>query len=158
MSLGKKIFILPLIIVFVTLVFIFLKIDFFQPSKKGFNKAYVGKNLIFIKVARTQEEREQGLSGVKTLAQDEGMLFILPTLQQPTFWMKDMNFPLDFIWIAGDKVVDLAKNVPAPLTNASNDQIATVAPNQPVDMVLEVNAGWISKQKVKIDDNFVFKE
>lgn len=158
MSLSKEIFILPLIIAFVALAFIFTKTDFFQPQKKGFEKVYIGKTFVFVKIARTYQEREKGLSGVKQMGQDEGMLFIFPQKQQLIFWMKDMNFPLDFVWIADNKVVDIHQNIPAPSSATLDNQIATARPRQPVDMVLEVNASWITKQKIKIGDNFLLKE
>src|SRR5882672_5260542 len=53
--------------------------------------------------ADTDALRTLGLSGHSPLAADEGMLFIFPAPGEYGFWMKDMLFPLDLVWIAADK-------------------------------------------------------
>ena len=55
--------------------------------------------------ARTQEDRAQGLSGRESLAADAGMLFVFEAERRPGFWMREMQFPLDFIWISAEGVV-----------------------------------------------------
>src|SRR5690349_12394377 len=50
-------------------------------------------------VAKTPEEREKGLSGRDSLAQNSGMLFVFDHPDTYTFWMKGMKFPLDMIFI-----------------------------------------------------------
>jgi len=72
------------------------------------------------------------------------MLFIFPKPGRPNFWMKDMNFPLDFIWISGGQVVQLSTNIPA------TQPPVTLTPDQPIDQVLEVNAGFIDKYGIKV--------
>ena len=52
-----------------------------------------------IKLACTEEEREEGLQGVTNLPYDEGMLFIFDEPQHVGFWMKDTLIPLDIIMI-----------------------------------------------------------
>jgi uncharacterized membrane protein (UPF0127 family) len=54
---------------------------------------------IHVRVANTDKTRELGLSHFKTLAKNEGILFSFPQVGIYPFWMKDMNFPLDIIWI-----------------------------------------------------------
>ena len=120
----------------------------------GLKKAYVAGNLVFVKIAQTSADKKQGLSGVKKLDKNEGMLFVLADKQKPVFWMKDMNFALDAIWISNNKVVDLTENIAAPLADTSDKQIVRFAPEAEVDMVLELNAGWIKEKNVKIGDEF----
>jgi uncharacterized membrane protein (UPF0127 family) len=62
--------------------------------------------------------------------------------------MKGMNFPLDFIWIRENKVVDITENAPAETKTIPS----IYKPKEPVDMVLEVNAGVVKKDKIKIGD------
>ncbi len=63
-----------------------------------------------------------------------------------------MLFNLDFIWIADGKVVDLTENVSAP--SASNHyQVARIQPKVPVDMVLEVNQGFIKDNKISVNNH-----
>ena len=53
-----------------------------------------------------------------------------------------------------NKVVDLTENIPVPLAGTSSNQIVRFQPKTAVDMVLEVNAGWIEEKKIKIGDDF----
>src|SRR3989339_720000 len=68
------------------------------------------------------------------------------------FWMKDMNFPIDIIWIGEDyKIVYIKENaLPESYPEKFN-------PNQPALYVLEINAGMVSENEIKIED-FVFLE
>jgi uncharacterized membrane protein (UPF0127 family) len=54
---------------------------------------------IRVRVANTEKTRELGLSGFIDLPTGQGMLFVFPQVGIYSFWMKDMNFPLDMIWI-----------------------------------------------------------
>src|SRR4030042_2564613 len=65
----------------------------------NFKTAQINGQKIFVEIADTPEKRSQGLSGRDNLSQNQGMLFIFNQPAIPSFWMKDMNFPLDFIWI-----------------------------------------------------------
>lgn len=64
-----------------------------------------------VSVADTDGARRQGLSGVKELSADEGMLFIFEKTGDYIFWMKDMNFPIDIMWIDEDlRIVHIEEN------------------------------------------------
>lgn len=82
----------------------------------------------------------QGLSGRDELGAD-GMLFIFDQPRIPSFWMKDMKFDLDLVWIRENKVVEVTKNVPAPSFGTQLYELPSFSPSQSVDMVLEVEAG-----------------
>ena len=108
---------------------------------------------IKVEVADTPQERTSGLSGRKFLPQDTGKLFIFPTSHIQTFWMKDMNFSLDFIWIDQNRVVNLPTSGPPP--SQTKGVPATLSSGVPVDMVLEVNAGFIDQRRIQIGDPIV---
>lgn len=110
------------------------------------------KLVLNIEVADNQEKRKIGLGGREKLATDSGMLFIFDEAGQPRFWMKGMKIPLDFIWINGDKVVDLLGNVAPPERSQSESTLPRYAPNVDSDKVLEVNAGIIRQFDIKIGD------
>ena len=99
-----------------------------------------------VDVADEAEERYQGLSGRKAMAGDEGMLFIFEEEAQRQFWMKEMQFPLDIIWIDGQcRLIDVAADVPIPPSNAESGDIPRVQSPSPTKYVLELNAGeWAS--------------
>src|SRR3990167_3839192 len=71
----------------------------------------INNHKIYIEIADTSEKRAQGLSNRDSLPEDHGMLFIFDTYQKSAFWMKDMRFPIDIIWIRDDIIVDITKNV-----------------------------------------------
>ncbi len=50
-------------------------------------------------LARTPLEQTRGLSGRAALAENRGMLFVLATSTRPAFWMKEMNLPIDIVWL-----------------------------------------------------------
>ncbi len=122
-----------------------------QPLGK---KAIINGHTIRLEVAVTSAEKEKGLGDRDSLASDSGMLFVYPHKDRYGFWMKGMRFPLDFIWIDGTTVVDLSEQVPAPSTDTK--QPVSLAPKVPVDKVLEVNAGTISRLGVKVGDMVKF--
>ncbi len=107
---------------------------------------------ISVQIAKTNEERSKGLSGVSSLKEDSGMLFVFNPKSTPLFWMKDMLIPLDMIWIADGKIVRIDKNVPAPAANTPDSALRTYSAGQPVDYILEVNGGYSDKNNIKTGD------
>ncbi len=110
----------------------------------------VGTHTVQVEIRDDELERELGFSGRKTLGDNEGMLFVFEQAMQPTFWMKDMQFSLDVLWIREGKVVEIEENVPHP--TETEPVIATMIPQNPIDMVLEVPSGWVSRTGVKVGD------
>jgi len=129
----------------------------------GFLKAgqYAGEhgsvviNDIKVKVEIADETAElaKGLSNRKSLDEDSGMLFVFATPGQPAFWMKDMNFSIDIIWIKDDVVVDIAPNLPV----VAAEFLSTYTPKEPANYVLEVNAGFAKENGIKIGDRVDIK-
>ena len=78
------------------------------------------------------------------------MLFVFSEPHIQRFWMKDMNFPLDIIWIRDFKVIGLEENVPQPANN--DGKTARMNSPEPADMVLEVNAGEVAKYGISAGD------
>ncbi len=111
----------------------------------------IGDLKINAEVADTAEERRQGLSGKDSLSANSGMLFVFDGKTKNPFWMKDMNFPIDIIWIDEGKIVGIEKNA-QPQKGADDDQLRLYYPPQPVSHVLEVNAGYIDANNIKVED------
>ena len=61
--------------------------------------------------------------------------------------MRGMMFPLDFVWINGDKVVDLSSNIAPP---SAGQRPVIISPDQPANLVLEVNAGVIERLGITV--------
>jgi len=96
-----------------------------------------------VAVADNDELRYKGLSGLKKLATNKGMLFIFTEPIRVKMVMRDMNFPLDFIFI------DDKWNV-IQLNSLSKDDKKGVDAFKPVHMVLEVNKGVIKELGIKL--------
>lgn len=114
----------------------------------------VNNKVFSVKVAKTEEDRQIGLSKTNSLASSSGMLFIFDTPGLYTFWMKDMKFPIDILFINGNKITDIFENVPIP-ADASNLQ--TYVPTEPADKVLELPAGTVSSAQIKKGDSVTIK-
>ena len=113
-------------------------------------KVIINGHTIHLELAVTQGEKEKGLGYRDSLAADHGMLFVYDHPERYGFWMKGMRFPLDYIWINGNKVADLSRNIPAPANETT--QPVSLAPGFPADKVLEVNAGVIDRFDINIGD------
>ena len=103
---------------------------------------------IKVELAETPKAQTNGLSGRKKLAENLGMLFLFPLAEKRAFWMKDMNFSIDIIWINNGEIVDIAPNLP-PAVEANPP---VYYPRLPVNAVLEVMAGFSVKNGLKIGD------
>lgn len=139
---------------FALLVFIglFFNLLFFKKEFNAPRATVLIDNIRFeVEIADEPLEQARGLSGRKSLGEREGMLFIFPDLANRTFWMSGMKFPLDIIWIRGDIVAGFAENIPP----AAGIPKIYSSP-EPVDKVLEINAGLIKKLEIKIGDKIKF--
>ena len=108
----------------------------------------INGHTVMVELAQTPEQQALGLGWRESLAADHGMLFIFPTLGTPSFWMKDMRFPIDIIWIQDNVIVEVEPAVPLPAT----DELLRYIPAEPVNYVLEVNAGWAASHGVRKGD------
>jgi len=127
----------------------FLKLENFFRRLFGLTqKGYLtlGPAALSVEIADSAKLWEKGLSGRDSLAVGQGMLFVFPRVHQPVFWMKEMNFPLDLIWIADRQVIEITPSVPVPTVGDG----PTYSPKVPVDMVLEVPAGYAAQSGITV--------
>jgi uncharacterized membrane protein (UPF0127 family) len=112
----------------------------------------IGAAKLEVAVANTNESRQQGLSGQPGLKENQGMLFDFKNSERskPGFWMKDMLFDLDMIWIRDNTVVDITRNVPAPDPRTPLKELPLYFPAEPIDTIVEVLAGWSDKNGVTV--------
>lgn len=119
----------------------------------------VGSATFSVELATSSIAQARGLSFRDSLGANDGMLFIFSQRGVKTFWMKDMNFPLDIIWIgnasgttgATEKVLGFAENA-APQPGAPLWQLKIYSSPAGTDKVLEVNAGTVAKDDIHIGD------
>ena len=127
-------------------------LSLFKPAATPFLQEIEVKGIkIKVELADTAEKRKTGLSGRKNLTEGTGMLFSFEGRElTPGFWMKDMLFPLDIIWIKGEEIVKIDQNVPIPKKDEASPKL--YYPPISVNYVLEVNAGFSKKNNLKIGD------
>ena len=108
-------------------------------------------------LALTGEQKAQGLSDRESLRPGTGMLFPYEESRIRTFWMKNMHFPLDMVWIDADcTVAHVTDNVPPPTPGTSNSDLPTYSSTVPVVHVLEVNAGDFEQNSIGVGDKVEF--
>lgn len=119
---------------------VFYKIAILNKSKINIENIVTinGKN-IKVDIADIPLKQQQGLSYRKDLCSECGMLFIFNDEKVRTFWMKDMNFNIDIIYMDKDKKVqDIYSNVPKE--GYYNNPPIIYPSTRPSQYVLELNA------------------
>lgn len=113
------------------------------PMAESKKTIQIGSTQVSVDVADTPSLRERGLSGRADLAEGQGMLFIFDTDDKWGIWMKDMQFPIDIVWVdAGGIVVTVAHNI-SPDTFPKSFR-----PTAPARFVLEFPAGYAHRQGI----------
>ncbi|MDD3506785.1 MAG: DUF192 domain-containing protein [Sulfurimonas sp.] len=126
-----------------------------NPFKKS--EVIINNKTFTVGLAKSEKEKMTGLSGRNSLDENSGMLFIFSKKDTYSFWMKEMKFPIDIIFIDTDKVVDVIQNASIPSTkNVALLPIYKGA--QPANYVLEIKAGAAQKNKIKIGDKVTIKQ
>jgi len=146
---NKKIFlILSISVIILSFVLFGFKKD---DLKKG--EACFEENCFYIELAISSKEKAMGLMFRKELKTDQGMLFIFEKEDNHSFWMKNMEFPLDIIWINKNKeVVFIRENVQPCL----KDKCEKIEPDEKASYVLELTAGKVGKIGIKKEDKVIF--
>jgi len=108
-----------------------------------------------VEIADDNEKITKGLMFREGMEEDRGMLFIFEKEHGYQFWMMNMKFNLDIIWLnANGKVVHIVENA-EPCIDAAHSSQCTYNPDEPAKYVLEVNAGFV--KKYGIDENSTMK-
>jgi uncharacterized membrane protein (UPF0127 family) len=115
----------------------------------------IGDQQLQVEVVNTPQSITQGLSG-RTEISSDGMLFIFPDLQERSFWMKEMKFDLDLVWIKHQKVIGVSEQVPKPATSTPLFLLKKYPSPGIVDMVLELPAGKAAALNIGLDSILSF--
>lgn len=94
-----------------------------------------------VELAVTPDQQAAGLSNRPSIGATAGMLFLFNPPSQPYFWMKDMRFPIDIIWIRSGTIVHVTRNAPSPSAGQDSATLPMYQAGSDVDNVLEVAAG-----------------
>ncbi|MEI7452298.1 MAG: DUF192 domain-containing protein [Candidatus Falkowbacteria bacterium] len=107
---------------------------------------------IDVQIADTNQLRYQGLSGQKKICELCGMLFIFPETKVEEMVMRNMNFPLDIIYINNNKIVKIDAN----LLPEGADPLFIYSSELPVDYILEVNSSFTDKYDITVGNEVTF--
>jgi len=114
----------------------------------------------FVKLAKTDMEKEQGLMFQDQLDGDKGMLFIFEKEDVYPFWMKNTVIPLDIIWIDKNQKVVFIKENSQPcqtVEGGKKNKCLPINPKIKALYVLEINAGFSKESGIKTGDSVKFK-
>ena len=104
---------------------------------------------VYVEVADTVEERQEGLMYREKLAKNSGMLFIFENERILSFWMKNTQIPLDMIFISANGTITEIKHYVQPCLT---DPCPTYPSEYPNKYVLEVNAGFSEENDIQVGD------
>ena len=105
----------------------------------------INSKLLFVEVAKTQEQRQKGLQNRTLLKQNQGMLFIFPEEGLHSFSMKDTYIPLSLAFISEDGRITQIEEMEA-------GSLKHHASNTEVKYALEMTAGWFRRNGVGVGD------
>ncbi len=136
------------------LVICLVSIVYAKPSvqfKKGILE--IGGKKISIEIARSDDERSQGLMNRKHLDKNAGMLFIFEQEHKLSFWMKNTLIPLSIgFFDRNQRLVDVQEMVPF------DKEQKTYESKKPALYALEMNAKWFYENKIPLGTKFTFTE
>lgn len=103
----------------------------------------LGDQVVYARVADTDDSRRKGLSGTAPLGEREAMLFVFETPGRWGMWMREMNYNLDIVWL------DSNKQVVSMVQDVSPDTYPKVfLPDKDALYVVELPAGYIKDHNV----------
>lgn len=114
--------------------------------------------LVPLYVADTPVEQQKGVSEWSRMvtyhdgvADEQGMIFEFNEYRYHSFWMKNVEFPLDMIWLDGNTIVYIEEHV-QPEIGVPESQLQTYAPNVLANRVIEVSDGFVERYAIEVGD------
>lgn len=103
----------------------------------------LGDGVFNARVATSATELQKGLSGTSQLAPSQAMLLVFGSDEKWSIWMKDMNYPIDIVWLDANKtVVHVAKDI------GPDSYPQSFQPNKPARYVVELAAGTVDQRGI----------
>ena len=110
-----------------------------------------GKSFSYaIEIAKTEQQEMYGLMFRHSLAADAGMIFVYPTDEYISMWMKNTYIPLDMLFVRHDGIIVTITTHAKPL------DLTPLSSGEPVRAVIELNAGDVEKNGFKTGDKVLF--
>ena len=140
---------------FILIIFLFLSgqsftvVDLDRDLKKSSLIVSTSKKtcyLLSIWVAHSIKEKARGLMYVRNMPEQSGMLFVYTESDQRSMWMKNTYIPLDIIFIKNSETISSIARNTEPLS------LKNIRSTEPVNYVLEINAGMTKKMGIVPND------
>lgn len=143
-----------LLVIGVVLIIIASVIAYIATNFRPTTEARISANVYHLWVADDEVSRVTGLSGVEELKPNGGLLMTFETDDLHSIWMNEMEIPIDIVWL------DSSKKVVYVVTDAQPDQVptATFTPRDKARYVLELPAGSVKQDAMRIGDTIEFDE
>ncbi|MFT5695517.1 MAG: uncharacterized membrane protein (UPF0127 family) [Myxococcota bacterium] len=119
-----------------------------EPTAPSGPSITIRNNRVTLAITSTPAEQIKGLGQLDSLPWGHGMLFEYAAPRFPGFWMKDMRFDIDIIWLREGRIVDISHRVP----HAKDGPGPTLRPSELTDTVLEVPAGYAQANGWRVGD------
>lgn len=128
-----------------------------QTQKKGVTTVTINDLTVDAKILSQTSDRKKGLSGKESLPLTGGVFFAFENSGSYPFWMKDMKFAIDIIWIDENKrVVYIVHNAP-PEPGRDEDELTLYRPDSASLYVLEINAGLSARYGITVGNTVNFE-
>jgi len=143
-------------LIFLAIFFVaFVVLQFWQ-YRLSVEKVFLKGEILNVWVPKTLRQMYKGLGGKKNLEENQGMLFVFGFPDRHGIVMRDMNFPIDIVWLDRGEVVDYAPGVETE--DVPEAQLKVYQPRIDSTMVLELPAGWALAHELKIGDRMSLVE
>jgi uncharacterized membrane protein (UPF0127 family) len=106
---------------------------------------------IDVEIAERATERMRGLMFREQMEENQGMLFLFPTEEPLSFWMKDTPLPLDIIFLGADRTIVTIRKNTVPYSEAS------VPSDRSAKFVVEVHAGFADRHRLAPGDRIFWQ-
>lgn len=115
----------------------------------------IGRKIIRVEIADSDEERARGLMYRRGLNENEGMLFVFPREQRLSFWMKNTFIDLSIAFFSKEKQLIEIQEMKAAKSEMQT-YFESYISARPAQYALEMRRGWFSKNGIKVGDKLVF--
>ncbi len=107
---------------------------------------------IDIEIADTEYDVQTGLMYRNSMKDNQGMLFVFPSMRQRSFYMKNTRIPLDLIFLDENNIIVSFQENAVPFNESSLPSVV------PAQFVLEINAGLAEQWQLEIGDYMVYSK
>ncbi len=157
-NITSLIFSLSLVFLIIGVFYNISQVDINNLGSKYKEEIKINENKFLVEKAEGREKTSLGLSGIKSMCNECGMLFIFEEESNYAFWMKDMNYDLDIIFIDNNKkIVNIFSNVKKEGYNkVEPNKSEKIRNTEKAKYVLELNAGVTESKNIKAGDVITF--